>query len=217
MKKIATLVLSAAMMFGIASTSLASSVYIDYLVDGEAKAKDTEGDTYKLDYENIALGGNFQVGESWSISGEYADASLKYRDGDQDKSDFNTYKLKGGFAAINNPKVRLEVAGGYYKYENDDAKSSVESFIIGPELTLNLAKNMTLNAGLEYGISPKEKDKDANEEADMDSLLNARFAFNYYITENFGFSGGYRYSCFEDKEGNSVNLSGLTAGVNFRF
>jgi hypothetical protein len=100
-----------------------------------------------------------------------------------------------------------------------DLEVEGRTLFLGPNVTFNLAKDMTFAAGFEYGLTPDGKVSGYGKSADLDidSVLNYQLDFNYFITEQIGLSLGYRSSCWETKTGYKDTISGITTGVTCNF
>jgi hypothetical protein len=231
MKKITVLILSVIMVFAIAAISLANSISLGYLVNGEDKINLDELDL-RCDAKNIILSGNFDINDKFSVSGEFIDCDLKSGDIVEGiEFDNSSYKLKGSYAILQNEQVKLELVGGYlYRklllpnidlgiYDITDSKIEGITLFVGSNVAFNLAKNMTIAAGFEYGLNPDCKIS-ANGESndfDLDSVFNYQVDFNYFITKQIGLSLGYRSSCWEVKNGYKDTISGMITGVTYKF
>lgn len=222
MKKIAVLILTAVLLLAFTGSSLANSVYLDYLIEGETK---TDPGSAKFDSEKISLGGNFRFNDTWSVGGEFATGKIKLNN--RSDADITSYKIKGGFAVINDEGIRVDLTAGYYRNEWDydtkagigdlDSIDSYDSYLVGADAEFNLSNNLVINAGIEYGISGKCKLENGGD-LDLDSLLTYKIGISYYFTEAIGLSLGYRSTAFELKDSDDkITTSGCIAGVTYRF
>jgi hypothetical protein len=189
------------MVFAIAAGSLAHSVSSGYLVNGKDKISLRNGEG-KCDAKNIILGGNFDINDQLSLSGEFTDCDLEGGDFDGLTIDNSSYKLKGNYAILQNKQVRLDLSAGYlyrkasFQVENLNVKLEGKTLFLGPNIIFNLAENTTLAAGFEYGLTPDGEISAMGQstDVDIDSVLNYQVDFNYYITKQIGLSLGYRSS-----------------------
>lgn len=216
------------MLFAIATSSIAkSSVYLDYLI-GET---DSPIDSSLMSDNYFALGGKYQFGNNWSVSGEYTKGRMYspmvvYGIGNgivEDK--ITTYTIKGSYAVVDNKDLRLDLSAGYYidneKYSAErigyHTESEFESYFLGAEALFNLTNKLTVSAGFEYGLlgTATAKINNTRETEDLESLLNYKVAFIYYLANHLGLSLGYRSSSCEVDDGKTTT-SGLTLGVTYK-
>jgi hypothetical protein len=220
MKKIAVFILSAMMLFAVAASSLANSVSLGYLVNGEFEFLGLgTGDA-----KDIILSGNFTINDKFSVFGELTDCDFESefleRLGNY-KYDARSYKLKGNYAVFQDEQVRVDLSVGYLYRElalkNSNWELEGKTLFLGPNVIFNPAENMTIIAGLEYGISPELKINDyQDDEVDME-VLNYQVDFNYYLTSQLGLSMGYRSSCWKTKDIGKITTSGITTGITYKF
>jgi hypothetical protein len=111
MKKIAVLSLSVIMVFAIAASSLANSVSLGYMVNGEFEFSGSGTG----DVKDIILSGNFTINDKFSVFGELTDCDFEggvlERSGNY-KYDARSYILKGNYAVFQDEQVRVDLSAG---------------------------------------------------------------------------------------------------------
>jgi len=222
MKKIAVLIFSTLMLFVIATSSLANSVSLGYLVNGECKTEGGAG-RFTHDAMKIVLGGNYQINDKFIISSELTVCEIDASHFGGNTYDDFSYKLKGSYAIYQNDQVSFELSAGYLYLESVtqqvDSEHEYTSFTLGTDVTFYLAKKINISAGFEYGISPDSEFRlyDLKQDNDVDSLINYQMNCNYLITKQVSLSLGYSSSCWEFKDGDKVTQSGIITSVTYKF
>jgi hypothetical protein len=224
MKKILTFGLTLALILGLATVSLASTVYMDVWNGGKAEQSYFSN---TADVSQIALGFDIPMDEfklSCNLTTGTIDAY--YRDDDYYDADTSSIFLKGGYALINDRQLRVDVTAGFYDriltFDHfDNFEDSYYSLMLGLDAKLKLDNNAWIDFSYAYGITPQGENSFLDElyPFNVDSISFLSCKFNYLLTRELGVSLGYSYEQisfdgFYDKE---EFTSGLTIGAFLRF
>ncbi len=200
MKKLITLILISLMCLAFGTNSLAATVYLDVITNGDVdylEEEDLSGQIIGIDYSTKT----FKVG-------------LEHLNGSVDvgpfEIDLTQTELKGGYGITDNLYVTLSVVGGDLEDE-----ASYDSLMIGVDLATNLTKELLLEGSISGSISGSV-DYDYYDKLDADFLC-FKGKLTYFFTNNLGASLGYRKTKIEDEEDIKIETSGTTIGISYKF
>jgi hypothetical protein len=222
MKKSLTLCLTVLLVLGLASVSLAGTVYMEGLVNGEY-----DYGSGPVDLPQIAIGFDMPMDE-FKIAGNISAGTIK-------DYEWNTSSivLKGGYALIDNDQIRLDIICGLYNqvidfkdyvpdyyYGDYYDKDTYLCSLIGIDSKFSLNDNMWINVNYGFGISPQVERNfyyDGPATADLDSISLFDCKFNVLFNEEIGMSLGYSYETINWHGSDKDTCSGLTLGVFYQF
>jgi hypothetical protein len=227
-KKFLTSGLTLALLLGLASISMASTVYLDVLTGGNADVYTTSNDL-----SQISLGLDLPLDEfkftcnltSGSINDYLAYNSYRY------DIDTASILVKGGYALINDRQLRLDVTGGFYnrtidwdyletdRYYDKIETESFYSLTVGLDAKLKLDRKAWIDFSYSFGLNPQVETEYYlySTTSDLDSISLLNLKFNYLFTPEFGASLGYNCETIDYEGSYKDKYSGLTVGAFFRF
>lgn len=211
MKKVLVLVLALILTLGLASVSMASTVYLDVMADGKVD----DGTVYDLSQTSIGLD---MPQDEFKFGFDYSNGTIDINSYDVDTFSFF---LKGGYALIDDKQLRLDVTAGYYDRDldfNNGLELSSYSFMLGFDAKLNLDKKAWLDFSYSFALAPEVKLSTPNgsDSGDLDSISLLNCKFNFLLTNEFGGSFGYRSETLEGGS-DEMTFSGFTLGVFYKF
>jgi hypothetical protein len=231
MKKILISGLTLVLVLGLASVSMASTVYMDVMGGG-----DVDWGSFSNDLSQVSIGLDMPINEfkfacnltSGTIDDYLAPSRFHY------DIDTASILLKGGYALINDRQLRLDVTAGFYDriinwdYHEADSEGyyieteSFYSLIIGFDAKLKLNKKAWVDFSYSFGLAPQQERTYSNYHGDYDvydvdsiSLLNCKL--NLLLTPEFGVSLGYNCETIDFDGTSKDKYSGVTVGAFFRF
>jgi hypothetical protein len=225
MKKIILFGLSLILALGLASVTMASTVYIDFTTDGEVDL-----DSFTEDFSQIAVGFEMPTDE-YKVTCNVTSGTIKNYFSGYDYTDIDTIGvlLKGGYALINNRQTRFDITGGfygreikwdyYYYHDTDWKKELLYSFIIGFDARLKLNRKAWVDFSYSLGLAPQGEITTFYDsyKYDIDSISLLNCKFNLRLTEEFGASLGYQSETIDLEKNDKMKFAGLTLGVFFKF
>ncbi|HYH04925.1 MAG TPA: hypothetical protein VEC37_17675 [Bacillota bacterium] len=233
MKKFLALALSMLMTLGLASASLANTLYMDIFSGGEV---DIEEFNETCDLSQVGIGidipfGDLKLGANItsSVIDDYA-----YDSYSSDYFDVDTASvlLKGGFALINDRQFRLDVTGGFFDriiaYDNSryyDEEDSFYSLTVGVDAKIKFNRTAWVDFSYAYGLDPRGKyinvdyydDYEEYDSFNVDSISVMSCKLNLLLTDQIGASIGYSKETIGFDRFDKETYSGLTIGAFYKF
>jgi hypothetical protein len=224
MKKILISGLTLVLVLGLASVSMASTVYMDVWSGGEREAS-----SYSKDLSQISIGLDMPI-DDFKLACNLTSGTINdFIDRDLYHCDVDTASilLKGGYALINDRQLRLDITGGFYDrkidwdylYNDDIETESFYSLMLGFDAKLKLDKKAWIDFSYSFGLNP-QVDIDYysySETEDLDSISLLNLKFNYLFTREFGASLGYNCETIDYENSSKEKYSGITVGAFFKF
>jgi hypothetical protein len=224
MKKILASGLTLALVLGLATAAMASTVYMDVWNGGEIEQNYYSNTT---DVSQIVLGFDVPMDE-FKLSCNLTTGSIDGYNRNYHYYDADTSSIfvKGGYALINERQLRVDVTAGFYDriltFDSfDNFEDSYYSLMLGIDAKLRLDKKAWIDFSYAYGISPRGENTflDENYPFDVESISLLNCKFNFLLTRELGVSLGYSceqisFDGYYDKE---KFTSGLTLGAFLRF
>ncbi|MGD8400330.1 MAG: outer membrane beta-barrel protein [Bacillota bacterium] len=209
MKKIfVMLFLAGALVFALAAGAMASNVYVDGLVEGNAEYTGINDQ----DFSGLTLGANLTF-EKIFLNLEYAQETSEE---DGDDSDMDTINLKCGYAFFVGDESYLALTAGYHQKKPDTSYNpELSGALIGLTAVSNLGGNSRLEGSAAYSVDGTYK-VDGDPDTDLD-ILQLQIKYSFFFTENFGAGIGYRYTQYKFEDDDKTTHSGPTVGVTYRF
>jgi len=209
-KKLLVLTLTLMMLLGLASVSMANTLYFDITNGGEVDLENNSGDL-----SQTSIGANI-TSDDLKFGFDYSSGTV------ENDTDALRLLFKGGHALVDDKQARFDITAGYYNRElsNDyyDEEASFYSFLIGFDARINFETNAWVELSYNYGLAPEmELSNDTgylSQDADSLSLLNCKF--NYLFSEKLGGSIGYQSEII-DYNDVRLTVSGLTVGLFYNF
>lgn len=233
MKKFLTLTLSMLLTLGLASVSLANTLYMDILSGGKVDIEEVN-ETCDLSQFGIGIDipfGDLKLGANIT-SGVIDDYAYDHYWSDYLDVDTSSVLLKGGFAVINDREVRLDVTAGFFDriiaYDNSryyDDEDSFYSLTVGVDAKIKFNKTAWVDFSYAYGLDPRGKsyyidydyDIDDSESFKVDSISITSCKLNLLLTDQIGASIGYSKETIGFDRFDKETYSGLTIGAFYKF
>lgn len=211
MKKFITLVvLVGLLVFSVATSTFARTIYGDYMVSGndETDSRDADLNQYVFGVENTYERLKFII--------EYSKSTVQ---GDNGTKDANTtgFLLKGGYGLVKNDVFELYGNISCLRLEGDSATNDAEysPIMIGIDSKRIITDSMTITVSLDYAFSGEYK-QDGTGDLDADYMV-AKVKYNCFFTEHLGASLGYNWSKLEIKDRDDDTSTGFTIGGFYQF
>lgn len=221
-----TIIVSALFLLGLAYPSLASTFYVEGLVNGKAEsplelAEDAGGfiGGFDIRFNDFLMGFEYLGGELKTSSQELLTDDIEQ----------NIATVKAGYRLLETERTAFDLTLSYYQQQLDgvpesDAflsssdKITFDGMLIGVDFNLFLSKRtalelaaaVSLNGNYEVrNIAPKER-------IDAD-IFNYKLKLNYLFSDHFGASLGYRAYLSKNADDAEFNTTSLTGGVFYTF
>lgn len=226
MKKVLISGLTLVLVLGLASVSMASTVYMD-VWSGDYD----RGNSYDLSQISIGLDMpiddfKFACNLTSGTFRDYPGYHRYYYD-----IDTTSILLKGGYALINDRQLRLDVTAGLYdrviNWDYNDIHGNLEtdsvySLMLGFDAKLKLNKKAWVDFSYSFGIAPQQEWTysayyDEYDLLDVDSISLLNCKLNLLLTPEFGVSLGYNCETIDFTSSSKDKYSGVTVGAFYRF
>lgn len=221
MKKVITLTaLVGLLVFSVATSTFAVTIYTDVMMDGTYK---TGSD--KKDAGQSVFGVEIPFCERHLIIVEGLGEGYNDNKGEQGELDLMSTLTKYGYELIPGDAFQLygtisalNMNGDFEIDEAETYDMEYTPLLLGVAVKYHINERMYLNGILDYAVCHKDYEMENNEDADADYMA-ARVKLNYFFTEKFGARLGYNWSQLKIKDDGTTKdtINGYTIGLIYQF
>lgn len=208
------------MILSFATTTLATSFYLDMITDGSYELTHEiafhDDSNKKPDVSGYILGIDYPINR-FKLGLEYIKTEA---DINADEKELSSIEIKGGFKFADNGRRVWHLT--FCQLDNDYKAASIKSSanLIGLDYLRHFSKRVYLDGSLAYPISSEFEESGVK--ADDCFIYSYRLKLNFLVSDNIGVSLGYRsISSWAEYTNLRVTISDYmntaTLGIVYRF